>query len=187
MQYGLSQFRRNGVVGILMAKFIFILGALLVVGGIGGLIASIDLTGTEVGLLYGGGGMIALSGGVITTAIAALIQRVDAAARRFSDIATFVPAIADASPAAGGLEPEIAAPETAVRLEDAAEPAVPPETLEGAPSEPASELIRVGHYSADGSNYTVYSDGSLEAHTPDGIFKFESLDAFKVYLAARGA
>ena len=41
----------------------------------------------------------------------------------------------------------------------------------------------VGHYSAGGANYKIFSDGSIEAETDGGAFRFASMDDFKAYLA----
>ncbi|MGA2495154.1 MAG: hypothetical protein ABSF67_19805 [Roseiarcus sp.] len=41
----------------------------------------------------------------------------------------------------------------------------------------------VGHYSAGGANYKIFSDGSIEAETDGGAFRFASMEAFKAYLA----
>src|SRR5271170_1973797 len=61
-----------------MAIFVFVLGLLLTVLGCGGLIASVDLLPTEVGILYAGCGTVAMSCGLIVLSIGALIRRVDA-------------------------------------------------------------------------------------------------------------
>jgi hypothetical protein len=41
----------------------------------------------------------------------------------------------------------------------------------------------VGHYSAGGANYKIFSDGSIEAETEGGAFRFASMADFKAYLA----
>src|SRR5271168_3824666 len=61
-----------------MAIFVFLLGLLLTVLGFGGLIASVDLLPTEVGILYAGCGTVAATSGLIVISIGALIRRVDA-------------------------------------------------------------------------------------------------------------
>ena len=45
----------------------------------------------------------------------------------------------------------------------------------------------VGRYSAGGANYMIFSDGSIEAETEDGAFRFASMDDFKAYLASERA
>jgi hypothetical protein len=59
--------------------------------------------------------------------------------------------------------------------------------IEHALVEPEAAPTLVGHYSAGGANYKIFSDGSIEAETEDGAFKFASMSDFKDYLAgARG-
>src|SRR5271168_5218314 len=67
-----------------MAIFVFLLGLLLTVLGFGGLIASVDLLPTEVGILYAGCGTVAASSGLIVISIGALIRRIDALGGTFS-------------------------------------------------------------------------------------------------------
>ena len=53
------------------------------------------------------------------------------------------------------------------------------EALEGAAEEPAPPPTLVGRYSAGGANYSIFSDGSIEAATDQGDFKFGSMSEFK--------
>jgi hypothetical protein len=48
----------------------------------------------------------------------------------------------------------------------------------------AASPTLVGHYSAGGANYKIFSDGSIEAETAGGAFRFASMEAFKAYLAS---
>jgi hypothetical protein len=165
-----------------MTIFTFVLGFLLVAAGAAGLVASFDLLPTEIGLLYAVCGTLALSAGVVTMAIGALIRRLDvftAAVRssRNSDSRRSSPAAA-------------AAPEKAVAPRES-EPRGGEETREpAAAAEPAAieaAPTLVGRYSAGGANYKIFSDGSIEAETENGAFKFASMSDFKAYLAgARG-
>lgn len=61
-------------------------------------------------------------------------------------------------------------------LEHAAAPAARPES-------PAPSLI--GRYSAGGADYSIYSDGSIEAQTGQGDFKFASMREFKDFIATK--
>ena len=62
------------------------------------------------------------------------------------------------------------------------EPEVAPtETVE----EPSAPAI-VGTYNSGGNFYIMYSDGSIEAETPAGKFRFNSLDELKDFIAAGG-
>lgn len=49
--------------------------------------------------------------------------------------------------------------------------------------EPPPALI--GRYTSGGANYMIFADGSIEAETTDGTFKFPSMGDFKQYLAER--
>ncbi|MFC7399659.1 hypothetical protein ACFQU1_20825 [Chelatococcus sp. GCM10030263] len=77
-------------------------------------------------------------------------------------------------------EPEPAAPEAETEMADLA--------VEEEPA--ASEFIPdpvptvVGTYSAGGNLYVMFSDGSIEAETSRGTFRFRSLDELKAYVAA---
>src|SRR5579863_4935741 len=64
--------------GSFMSWIVLLLGLLLALAGGAGLVASIDLQTTELGLVYAACGAIGVSGGIITIAIGLLIRRVDA-------------------------------------------------------------------------------------------------------------
>jgi len=238
-----------------MAIFTFVLGALLVAAGVGGLIGSFDLLPTEIGLLYAVCGTLALSAGIVTLAIGALIRRVDAFAAavrasqssdsrqispaaapslrdhdaRQSSPAAREPAFADApaareptladapaareptfadAPAAreptfadapAAREPTFADAPAAIEVEPDARAADEPvdengsgrspttAAVERAPGEPEPAPTLVGRFSAGGANYMIFSDGSIEAKTENGAYKFASMSDFRAYLAgARG-
>jgi hypothetical protein len=59
--------------------------------------------------------------------------------------------------------------------------------LEQALAAAAAPPTLVGHYSAGGANYKIFSDGSIEAETEGGAFRFASMDDFKSYLARERA
>ncbi len=216
-----------------MAIFTFVLGLLLVVAGAGGLVGSYDLLPTEIGLLYALCGTLALSAGVVTLAIGALIRRFDvfAAAMRSSQngdsrqsapaaapslldreprpspSAAREPAFADApaarepafADAPAAREPAFADAPAAIEVEPNAPAADEPvnenrsghlptiAAIEHALGEPEPAPTLVGRYSAGGANYMIFSDGSIEAETKNGAYKFASMSDFKAYLAgARG-
>ncbi len=58
-----------------MTIFTFALGIVFVVAGFGGIVASINLVPTELGLLYAGCGAMGIATGGVIVAIAALIHR----------------------------------------------------------------------------------------------------------------
>jgi hypothetical protein len=57
---------------------------------------------------------------------------------------------------------------------------------EAAPGEqrPASTII--GTYNSGDNKYVMFSDGSIEAETPQGVFHFNSLDELKEFIASGG-
>jgi len=216
-----------------MAIFTFVLGALLVAAGVGGLIGSFDLLPTEIGLLYAVCGTLALSAGIVTLAIGALIRRLDAFAAavrasqssdsrqispaaapslrdhdaRQSSPAAREPAFADApaareptfAEAPAAREPAFADAPAAIEVEPDARAADEPvdenglgrspttAAVERAPGEPEPAPTLVGRFSAGGANYMIFSDGSIEAKTENGAYKFASMSDFRAYLAgARG-
>ncbi len=64
----------------------------------------------------------------------------------------------------------------------------PRDVREAAPKEPAAgpEPTIVGTYSLSGNTYVMYSDGSIRAETPTGLYRFDSLDELKAFIAAGG-
>jgi hypothetical protein len=112
---------------------------------------------------------------------------------------------ADAAPIeleapAGEDEPppvEVHATEQAPVEEPLSEAPVEPGAVAGAPpsvaeleqalAAAAAEPTLVGHYSAGGANYKIFSDGSIEAETEGGAFRFASMNDFKSYLARERA
>jgi hypothetical protein len=185
-----------------MAIFTFVLGLLLVVAGASGLIGSFDLLPTEIGLLYAACGTIALSAGVVTLAIGALIRRVDilaAAARAAQNSdsrpispATSEPAFADAP---GAREPAFAEAPAVTEVgshapaagelvgEDHSRRSPSTAAIDRALGEAEAGPTLVGRFSAGGANYMIFSDGSIEAETEGGAYKFASMNDFKAYLA----
>jgi hypothetical protein len=53
------------------------------------------------------------------------------------------------------------------------------------PSEPAAPAV-VGTYNSGGNAYVMFSDGSIEADTPSGHYRFKSLDELKDFIALGG-
>ena len=43
----------------------------------------------------------------------------------------------------------------------------------------------IGRYSSGGANYMIFADGSIEAETQEGTFRFASMGDFKQYLSDR--
>lgn len=162
-----------------MSVLAFIVGLTLAGAGALSLLASIDLTGTETGLLYAGCGIVALSGGAIVVAIGALIRRVDA----------MIAVLRERLPAQMAAPADVAdAPHVAPQaVGDAAQAPAAAGAAEPREATAHGQATQVGRYSDGDSHYTVYSDGTLDAETPEGVFSFASMAAFKDYLASRGA
>jgi hypothetical protein len=54
-----------------------------------------------------------------------------------------------------------------------------------AAGEPAPRPTLVGRYSAGGSEYSIFTDGSIEAQTSQGEYRFGSMEEFKAFIAAK--
>jgi hypothetical protein len=193
-----------------MAIFVFALGLLLTVLGCGGLIASVDLLPTEVGILYAGCGTVAASSGLIVLSIGALIRRVDALGATFSMSSSPEPTPFETLASESEPDPPLASEPTAPF--EASEPtpersaAIGEERFEDEPinenragrlptlaevehaiSEPGAPPTLVGRYTAGGAHYMIFSDGTIEAETEQGAFRFASMGDFKAYIAGRDA
>lgn len=198
-----------------MSWLALFLGLVLVLAGGAGLVASLDLLTTELGVLYATCGSVAATGGVIVIAIGLLIRRVDALRRTVlegGEMAPSKPAAAEIPPLLAGIEPvildgstaieappsegpaSVMNPEPAAPLDDAGEPQATPinenrsgrlPSLDEAPREPPLPPTLVGRYKAGSANYSIFSDGSIEAETDQGAFKFELMSEFKSFIAAR--
>ncbi len=57
---------------------------------------------------------------------------------------------------------------------------------EEAGSDEAHPATVVGTYNSGDNRYVMFSDGSIEAQTPSGVFRFQSLDELKEFIAAGG-
>jgi hypothetical protein len=51
---------------------------------------------------------------------------------------------------------------------------------------PSEEATVIGTYSSGGNSYVMFSDGSIQADTPNGHYRFKSLDELKEFIAAGG-
>jgi hypothetical protein len=66
-------------------------------------------------------------------------------------------------------------------------PAPAPNSPEPQPATAAPQAPTVvGTYTSGGNRYVMFSDGSIEAETPNGQFRFDSLDELKAFIAAGG-
>jgi len=146
-----------------MAILTSALAALLILSGLGALAMSVDLIPTEVGLFYGLSGVILLGCGAIVLAVALLIARLDR---------IVAPRPAPAPP----VEPEFAEPPA---------PEVEPPVRAEAPATDTPH--EVGRYEARGTEYAIFSDGTIEVETARGRLRFNSTEEFRAYVEAREA
>jgi hypothetical protein len=194
-----------------MAILIFVLSLVLLVAGAASGYQSLDLLPDGLGLLYALAGAVGVAAAVVTFAIGVAILRIDALARlmRQSAAPAMLDAAPDTEPApldtTSKIEP--ARPEEAVFApvlveaetpESADEPAAAddesPININRAGHLPSLDAIEtvletpetppnmIGSYSSAGANYKIFADGSIEAETSEGTFKFASMGDFKRHL-----
>lgn len=65
------------------------------------------------------------------------------------------------------------------------EPAKPEVETPDAAATAARSLVR--EYESQGIRYFLYSDGSVDAHAPSGVYQFASLEELRIYIESRGA
>lgn len=100
------------------------------------------------------------------------------------------PAVAgdEARPSAYGSAPEPVQEAEPVEREPVLAPRAPsgPITIEGE-AEPATADIPyvVKTYTSGGHTYMMFSDGTIEADTPEGLFRFGSIEELKAYIASQ--
>jgi hypothetical protein len=187
-----------------MAIIIFILSLVLLVAGAASGYQSLDLLPTGIGVLYALAAAVGVAAAVVTFAIGVAIRRIDALTNLVKQSALgATPAPLDAGPA---IEPtpaeEPIAPPVAVdaetpdgsdeplRAEDESSPVninraghLPSlEAIETVLETPEAPPSLIGSYSSAGANYKIFADGSIEAETNDGTFKFASMNDFKRHL-----
>jgi hypothetical protein len=194
-----------------MAILIFILSLILLIAAAASGYESLDLLPTSIGVLYALAGAVAACAAVLTFAVAVLIRRVDALTKlvRESAAPSILPAAFEATPsletapADGGSATPMAI-ETGVRESINEAPAgedespininraghLPSldtiETVLETPEEPQGPPSLIGSYSSAGANYRIFADGSIEAETSEGTYKFASMNDFKRHLIERG-
>lgn len=67
-------------------------------------------------------------------------------------------------------------------------PAAPEEPVreEGPAQGPSPGATVIGTYNSGDNTYVMFSDGSIEAQTPSGLFRFQSLEELKTFIASGG-
>ena len=179
-----------------MAILIFLLSLALLAAGIASGDASLDLLPTGPGVLYALAGAVAVSAAVVTFALGVAILRIDGLARLVRAAAARplgVPPEAGEAPALDSelatiLKSRVATDRTATK------PLEGPVLSERESSNdeghsvletPESPPALIGRYSSGGANYLIFADGSIEAETAEGRFRFASMGDFKRYLIDR--
>ena len=155
-----------------MSWLVFVLGIILLAVAAVSANGALNLLPTELGLFYANAAALAACAGVITLSIGALIRRVDALGRRMilPDLGQLAPKDVEFAPPA---------PESAATSETA---------LEGpydAEQEPAPRIL-VGRRTSNGIDYSIYSDGSIEVNTPDGVRRYASMGELRASMAPAG-
>lgn len=179
-----------------MAILVFVLSLILLIAAVASGYQSIDLLPTSIGVLYAVSGAIAACGAVVTFAIAVLIRRIDALTKLVWQPAAPAPLEPPPSSGTAPAEAVVAAPpaieaaaRTGVNEAPTAEDESPIninrtghlpslETIETVLEQPSL----IGSYSSAGANYKIFADGSIEAETSEGTFKFASMADFKRHL-----
>jgi hypothetical protein len=195
----------------LVAILIFILSLVLLIAAAASGYVSIDLLPTSTGVLYALAGAVAACAAVVTFAIAVLIRRVDALTKLAPQTgrpSIFSPGFGvtpspetapaeEVSPAPLAIEAEVPAnidgspvgeDESLININRAGHlPSIETiETVLETPEEPQGPPSLIGSYSSAGANYKIFADGSIEAETSEGTFKFASMNDFKRHLLERG-
>lgn len=189
-----------------MAILIFILSLVLLLAAAASGYESIDLLPTSIGVLYALAGAVAACAAVVTFAIAVLIRRVDRLMRLYpqsagpsilapgfgvtlaaEEAAPAPLAVAAQAPANFGETP-VGEDESPININRAGHlPSLETvETVLETPEEPQGPPSLIGSYSSAGANYKIFADGSIEAETSEGTFKFASMNDFKRHLQERG-
>ncbi len=164
-----------------MSWFVAILALLLLGLGAWAGTMALDLLPTELGLFYAIAAALAGCSGIITLAIAALIRAVEALGRRLRS---------EASPA---YEAPVARAEPA--YEPTAEPMAAPEPQAPESHAPETQALQppahsapapVGRYAANGVDYTIFADGTIEANTAEGLLRYGSMSELRAAMARNG-
>jgi hypothetical protein len=193
-----------------MAILVFILSFVLLVAGAASGYQSIDLLPDALGVLYALAGAVGVAAAVVTLAIGVAIRRIDALAELVRQSAAPLHLMPEAAAPALDTVPKIEPAPTgeavvapvAVEAETPMSVDQPPpadespininraghlpsldDAIETVLETPESAPSMIGSYSSAGANYKIFADGSIEAETSEGTFKFASMSDFKRHLA----
>jgi hypothetical protein len=190
-----------------MAILVFILSAVLLVAGAVSGYQSLDLLPTGLGVLYALAAAVGVAAAVVTFALGVAIRRLDALTRLVTQsraltaleaAAASLDAVPIVEPAAAEDVPDQPVPVEAVTPESIDESPTADEespisinraghlpsldTIETVLETPEAPPSLIGSYSSAGANYKIFADGSIEAETSEGTFKFASMTDFKRHL-----
>lgn len=187
-----------------MAILTFVLSLVLLIAAAASGYQSLDLLPTSLGVLYALAAAGSACAALVVFAMAVLIWRLDALTKLVRQSAAPAPVeITRANATAPPEEVVLAAPATEAGVSGRGDEAIAAEdespininrtghlpSLEAAVEtlEPESQgpPTLVGSYSSAGANYKIFTDGSIEAETREGTFKFASMSDFKRHLADR--
>lgn len=195
-----------------MAILIFALSLVLLVAGAASGYQSLDLLPDTLGVLYALAGAVGVAAAVVTFAIGAAILRIDALAKLMRqstppvaldtahdsersalaaaskiepapvEETVFSPVALEAERPEGVDEAVAAEDESPVNINRAGHlPSL--DAIETVLETPETQPSMIGSYSSAGANYKIFADGSIEAETSEGTFKFASMSDFKRHLA----
>jgi hypothetical protein len=194
-----------------MAILIFVLSLVLLVAGAASGYQSLDLLPDGLGVLYALAGAVGVAAAVVTFALGVMIRRIDALTKLLRQSATPAildmahdgeRAVLDATPkiepapaegpvsatiaveaeTPGGVDEAVATEdESPININRAGHlPSL--DAIETVLETPETPPSMIGSYSSAGANYKIFADGSIEAETSEGTFKFASMSEFKRHL-----
>jgi len=160
---------------------VFGLGAALVTWGFAAMFEGWDKIQIERGWSLFISGSVALSGGVVTLAIAAALSRLDHALLALAPRVAPAAAEAPANPAPAPVPPSMAPP-TAMAPPLGFEAYAPKRYVEETPVEEAP--VEVDRYENGGALYVMFSDGSVEIRGDGRVRRFASLSELRAQVGA---
>jgi hypothetical protein len=183
-----------------MAILIFVLSVVLLIAGAASGYQSVDLLPDVMGVLYALAGAVSVAAAVVTFAIGVMILRVDALAKlvrqsgapAILDVApdselapagetVLAPVAVEAETPEGVSEPVAAEDESPININRSGHlPSL--DAIETVLETPETPPSMIGSYSSAGANYKIFADGSIEAETNEGTFRFASMSDFKLHL-----
>ena len=183
-----------------MAILIFVLSLVLLIAAAASGYQSLDLLPTSLGVLYALAAAAAACAALVVFAIAVLIRRIDTLTKLMRQSAAPAPVEITRAGTAPPEDVVLSPPATEAGVSGRGDEAVAAEdespininrtghlpsleaAVETSEPEPQGPPTLVGSYSSAGANYKIFTDGSIEAETGEGTFKFASMSDFKRHL-----